>query len=513
MGNNDSKQNIISHRANDDSIVNSKSTKINTQEQKLIKTQFQRKRSDPNILKNDVQKYLEKLSVNENNIKEKIDGPTIINKKVIFNQNKNENSFMNDTIFNNVLFDNNSEITKSKSSSDLSQNESSSHQSIQSNENNSTEGNSPTSFNTPNLQKQISPIFNSFSSHSIDLDMKNVFFQRKEKKHSTNVLHNVLSLSSNKEKEINSNNNNINENNNNSDKIINNFNNNNDISNSNNSNNLDNQNSINNINNSNNFNNINNTNNLNNSIHSNNSNNSNNIIYQNDYELNFYRNGDEIRSSYMSKLICKKIWTPTIKSKTHNSLIIFDWDDTLLCTTFLTKNGVYDENIKLTEKDKEKIAKLEFSVLRLLTLSTEKCDVFIITNAGQGWVEYSCEKFYPSVSKILKKINIISARGEYEKLYPNDSRMWKIQSFLNMQRFFNSNLVTNIICLGDSFIEIEAGHILASKFTQAFIKTVKFRESPKPEELNKQLTLVADQFDGIYKAIKNLTIRVEKKKK
>ena len=91
--------------------------------------------------------------------------------------------------------------------------------------------------------------------------------------------------------------------------------------------------------------------------------------------------------------------------------------------------------------------------------------------------------------------------------------MWKIQAFLNMQKEFNSNLVTNIICLGDSFIEIEAGHILASKFNQAFIKTVKFRESPKPEELNKQLNLVADQFDSIYKSIKNLTIRVEKKKK
>ena len=492
MGNNDSKQNIISHRASDDSIVNSKSTKINNnQEQKFIKTKIQRKRSDPNILKKGVEKYLEKFSENENNIKQKIDGPTIINKKVILNKNNNEHSFMNDTIFNNVLFDNNnSEITKSKSSSDLSQNESTSHQSNQSNENNSTESNTPNSFNTPNLHKQMSPIYYSFSPHSdIDLDLKNVFFQRKGKKHSTNELHNILTLSSNKEKEINQKN--INDNYNKSENQI--------INKNNNS-----------TNNTNNSNNSNNSNNLNNSY---NSNNSNYTIYQNDYELKFYRNGDEIRSSYMTKLICKKIWTPSIKGKTHNSLIIFDWDDTLLCTTFLTKNGVYDENIKLTEKDKEKIAKLEFSVLRLLTLATEKCDVFIITNAGQGWVEYSCEKYYPSVVKILKKINIFSARGEYEKLFPNDSRMWKIQSFLNMQKFFNSNLVTNIICLGDSLFEIEAGHILASKFTQAFIKTVKFRESPKPEELNKQLTLVADQFDGIYKAIKNLTIRVEKKKK
>ena len=236
-------------------------------------------------------------------------------------------------------------------------------------------------------------------------------------------------------------------------------------------------------------------------------------LNQNDYELNFYRNGEEIRRSYIAKLITKKVWTPSQKEKTHNSLIIFDWDDTLLCTSFLTPNGVYDENIKLTEKDKEKIAKLEFSVLRLLTISIEKGDVYIITNAGPGWVEFSAEKYYPSVVQLLGKIKIISARGEYESKFPNDSRMWKIQAFLNMQKSFDSDLVTNIICLGDSFIEMEAGHTLAGKFQQAFIKTVKFRESPKPEELNKQLTLVADQFVGIYSAVKNLTIRVEKKKK
>ena len=236
-------------------------------------------------------------------------------------------------------------------------------------------------------------------------------------------------------------------------------------------------------------------------------------LYQNDYELNFYRNGEEIRHSYIAKLITKKVWTPSQKEKTHNSLIIFDWDDTLLCTSFLTPKGVYDENLILTEKDKEKIAKLEFSVLRLLTIAVEKGDVYIITNAGLGWVEFSAEKYYPSILPLLQKIKIISARGEYEAKFPNDSRRWKVEAFLDMQKNFNSELVTNILCLGDSFIEIEAGHFLAAKFTQAFIKTVKFRESPKPDELNKQLTLVADQFIGIYSAIKNLTIRVEKKKK
>ena len=230
-----------------------------------------------------------------------------------------------------------------------------------------------------------------------------------------------------------------------------------------------------------------------------------------DYELNFYRNGEEIRSSYLTKLICKKIWTPSSKCKTHNSITIFDWDDTLLCTSYLSKNGLYDDNIQLSLKDKTKIEKLESSVYKLLSIALEKGDVFIITNANLGWVEYSAQKYYPSILNLLNNIKIISAREEYEYYFPDCPRMWKIQSFLNMQRMLNLNLVTNIICLGDSFIEIEAGKILASKFNQTYIKTVKFREFPKPDELNKQLNLVLNQFNFIYKSIKNLTIRVEKK--
>jgi len=60
---------------------------------------------------------------------------------------------------------------------------------------------------------------------------------------------------------------------------------------------------------------------------------------------------------------------------------------------------------------------------------------------------------------------------------------------------------------------MEAAHILASKFSHAYIKTIKFREAPRPDELNKQLNLVLDQFDKIFSSIKNLTIRVEKKSK
>ena len=434
MGINETKLSNYSYSPNNGKDLKSNSLKIKKQEQKYNKKKNIKLESDTNIHKQNLEKYLEDNEIEIKN--KKIDGPSI-SKKEIITQNSNENSFINDNFENQC-----NEIPKSNSTSDVSQNDSTSQQS---NDNFSDDE------HYSNSQK-ISSSINFSSQSDINLDMKSVFFTRKNKKNHTVKIENPINISSNEYK----------------------FN-------------------------SNHFENLN--------------NNNNNNIYQNDYELNFYRNGEEIRNSYISKLICKKVWTPSIKGKTHNTLILFDWDDTLLCTTFLTKNGVYDENLILNDKEKEKVSKLEFSVLKLLTLAIKKGNVYIITNAGQGWVEYSAEKYYPSVFKVLKKIKIISARGEYERQYPNDSRMWKIQAFLNMQKEFNSNLVTNIICLGDSFIEIEAGHILASKFTQAFIKTVKFRESPKPEELNKQLNLVADQFDSIYKTIKNLTIRVEKKKK
>ena len=232
-----------------------------------------------------------------------------------------------------------------------------------------------------------------------------------------------------------------------------------------------------------------------------------------DYELNFYRSGNEIRQSYISKLIIKKVWNPSMKPKRHNSIIIYDWDDTLLPTSFLTPNGFLIENMELSEEDQEKLLKIENCVFSLLTESIEKGNVYIITNAGNGWVEYSAMRFYPSIISLLPKIKIISARTEYEKLYPGDSRQWKIHAFLTVLNNMDVKLVTNIICLGDSLFEIEAGRILASKFTEAFIKTIKFREAPKLDELIKQLKLVSLQFGKIYSTIKNLTIRVEKKKK
>lgn len=74
----------------------------------------------------------------------------------------------------------------------------------------------------------------------------------------------------------------------------------------------------------------------------------------------------------------------------------------------------------------------------------------------------------------------------------------------------DADAITNLIALGDNIFEIEAAYILGNQFKSAFIKTVKFRQSPSTSELIKQIKLVLTQFDLICNSPKNLTVRLLK---
>ncbi|EER15790.1 conserved hypothetical protein, partial [Perkinsus marinus ATCC 50983] len=72
-----------------------------------------------------------------------------------------------------------------------------------------------------------------------------------------------------------------------------------------------------------------------------------------------------------------------------------------------------------------------------------------------------------------------------------------ISAFLSVRQALNSQVITNLVSLGDSNIEMDAIHVMGNEFSQALIKTIKFRENPSPDELAKQLELVYQKFDKI----------------
>ena len=220
----------------------------------------------------------------------------------------------------------------------------------------------------------------------------------------------------------------------------------------------------------------------------------------------------KLRNSYYTKLILSKIWSIPKEKKVTN-LFFFDWDDTLMCTSYLAPTGVLDEE-ESKQIDKNIIKSLDQLVANLLTKSIENGQVFIITNAAHGWIEYSAKKLYPLTSKVLKQIKIVSARGLYEKRLPGDYRQWKSKAFIDavLKSNIDLNKTANILCFGDSIIELEASHQLKEIFADGYIKTIKFKESPQPMELIKELKIILSQFDVILSNIRNLSIKVAKKK-
>jgi hypothetical protein len=234
-----------------------------------------------------------------------------------------------------------------------------------------------------------------------------------------------------------------------------------------------------------------------------------NLLLEDEYCLNVNEK-ENLRKSYYSKLIYKKIWIPGTKPKTHNSLFIYDWDDTFLPTSYLIREDMVDI-IELSNELKYLFFLLEEIIINILNLSINKGKVYIITNSSKSWFYFSSGKFFPNLDSILNKIKVISARDEYEDLYPGDTKIWKQKAFLHLKNEINDNLPSNIICFGDSSNELEAGKIFASHLSDSFIKTVKFKEKPEVEDLIKQLNLIVDKFDFIYSKAKNLSIKVEQR--
>lgn len=231
------------------------------------------------------------------------------------------------------------------------------------------------------------------------------------------------------------------------------------------------------------------------------------------------KNADDIRFEYYSKLIYHCKWNPNkIKTKLSNTLIFFDWDDTLMFTSLLInkQNGSIRLNVnEFSLKERDMIKRLELKIITLLNKAISKGDTYIITNSQPGWIEHTSTLFYPCLmNTVLSKgvVNIISARGLYEKLFPNDIMMWKICAFEQIQKLYNEDVVTNIISIGDSFLEIEAGKQIAKHFNYNVVKTVQFNHYAKISELAFQVDLVCEQFEYIVNCAKNWTIKVSKTK-
>jgi len=180
--------------------------------------------------------------------------------------------------------------------------------------------------------------------------------------------------------------------------------------------------------------------------------------------------------------------------------IIFDWDDTLLCTSAI-------------QSTRPPVAKdflaLEAEAVKLLELAKTLGTVIIITNAIEGWVQHSAEKYLPTLAKHLKDVEIVSARARFEDKFPDDPTQWKVEAFCQVKE--NSQTIANLVALGDSTAEMEALHAMAKLYHISYTKTIKFKGRPRCVELQQEVSLVQQKLTNIVTAVRNYDIRLQQK--
>lgn len=191
---------------------------------------------------------------------------------------------------------------------------------------------------------------------------------------------------------------------------------------------------------------------------------------------------------------------PVQLSHGTQTVIIFDWDDTLLASSFLSTKGYrLDDNMVRSAEVDAQLKMLERSITQCLTLALQYGEVHVITNAETGWVQLSAQKFLPGVVPLLSKVTVLSARSTYEDLYPESPLKWKYCAFQQrLAGLFASKKVKNVISFGDSHVEREAVRAVTRGRADTKTKSVKFAERPSMEQLRRQLELVTNCFQYIY---------------
>ena len=84
----------------------------------------------------------------------------------------------------------------------------------------------------------------------------------------------------------------------------------------------------------------------------------------------------------------------------------------------------------------------------------------IVTNAENGWVELTTQKFFSHLTDIVETLEVVSARSTYEPEGVTNPSIWKRMAFRNIiEQFYEERELTgrlNVISLGDSSHEREA---------------------------------------------------------
>jgi hypothetical protein len=218
------------------------------------------------------------------------------------------------------------------------------------------------------------------------------------------------------------------------------------------------------------------------------------------------------------------------------SLIVFDWDDTLCPSHWIRANRPALQFFSPAPNDpkfQKPLGEVADIVCNILHTAAELGQIVIVTNAQVNWVQTSCRNFLPKVGPVIEqyKCGIVYARAKFEVDAASPRRgtqrfeyngnvncpqTWKEDAFRGEITKFYSKYANqswkNIVSVGDQVCEHDACKIVVAsrpaetKKRKCRVKTIKLLEDPSIEDLVAQLHVVHSWLRGVVAYDGNLDV-------
>jgi len=200
---------------------------------------------------------------------------------------------------------------------------------------------------------------------------------------------------------------------------------------------------------------------------------------------------------------------------TEDTILIFDWDNTMLPTTWLEEQGLgLDERSVPSEEQCNLLREMAEHVRQTLQIAKIHGKVVLVTNAEHGWVEMSCKKFMPQLLPSLQGVKILSARSTYERQGVALPSEWKYLAFESeidgFCEMFRSGRQKNIISIGDSLHERWALIRVAERIPNSRAKALKFMDRPDLGQLLQEHQIISDCLTDIVRYDGSLDLCIQR---
>ena len=200
-----------------------------------------------------------------------------------------------------------------------------------------------------------------------------------------------------------------------------------------------------------------------------------------------------------------------MKINKDNTLIIYDWDDTLFPTSWIVNNDIDLTDPNTRSENVYVFKRLDDCVFNLLKKSLELGEVIIITNAMPEWVYLSCSVLVDT-QEIINNIKVISSRKNYQN--KTDMINWKLNTFLDeFNDIIKKKSIKNIISIGDANYEYYALINLYKQqknYYDRLLKSVQLVKSPSNELLMNEIKLLSENIKDICNNCEHLDLDMSK---